>query len=134
MGICNLRHLDEEIAKRRAVTERYWELLDGIHGLKLCEPPKDVRSNYAYMPVVFEDRFGATRDDVFEALASEGIGARKYFYPLTSDFECYAGRFDSNATPVAKHIASHVLTLPLYADLAFEDVDRICEIVKGCMR
>jgi len=134
MGICNLRHLDGEIAKRRLVFERYVENLAGEKGLTLCMPPADVRHNYAYMPVVFEDAFGATRDDAFEALRAHKIFSRKYFYPLISDFACYEGRFDSSATPVAQHVSSRVLTLPMYADLSLEDVDRICSIVCGCRR
>lgn len=134
MGLCNLRHLDEEIAKREAVFLRYAERLSGVEGLRLSVPPDDVKPNYAYMPVVFEDGFGATRDEVFNALAEHGIGARKYFYPLASDYACYSGRFDSNETPVAKDIASRVLTLPMYADLPLEDVDRICEIVSKSKR
>lgn len=134
MGICNLRHLDEEIAKRKVVAERYWDLLDDLPGIKLCRPSTDVRHNYAYMPVVFEDEYGATRDEVFDALATEGIGARKYFYPLTTDFECYRERFDSSRTPVAKETASRVLTLPLYADLSLTDVERVCGIVRGCRK
>lgn len=134
MGICNLRHFDEEIAKRESVAERYWELLEGVSGVKVCRPPEDVRSNYAYMPIIFDDAFGATRDEVFDALAAEGIGARKYFYPLVSDYACYRGRFDSSDTPVASDVASRVLTLPMYADLALEDVERICSILKGRAR
>jgi dTDP-4-amino-4,6-dideoxygalactose transaminase len=134
MGICNLRHVDEEIAKRKVVAERYWALLDGILGNRLCLPPEGVKHNYAYMPVVFQDAFGATRDDVFSALAAEGIKARKYFYPLVSDYACYRGRFDSSETPVANDVASRVLTLPMYADLALEDVERICMIVRRCKR
>lgn len=129
MGLCNLRHLDEEIAKRKAVAERYWKNLADIEGLKLCLSTEGVEPNYAYMPVVFQDEFGTSRDEVFEALASEGIGARKYFYPLTSDFSCYSHRFNSKETPIAKDIANRVLTLPMYADLASEDVERICKIV-----
>ena len=81
------------------------------------------------VPVVFEDEFGATRDEVREALLAQNVYSRKYFYPLTSDFECYAGRFDSSKTPVAAHAAQRVLTLPMYADLALADVDRICDTV-----
>ncbi|WP_172135667.1 DegT/DnrJ/EryC1/StrS aminotransferase family protein [Adlercreutzia sp. ZJ473] len=129
MGICNLRHVDNEIAKRKAVAERYWELLGGVPGVKVCVPPSNVRHNYAYMPVVFDPaEFGATRDDVLDALAREGVGARKYFHPLVSDYACYAGRFDSSDTPVAREVAARVLTLPLYAGLALADVDRICGI------
>lgn len=132
MGLCNLRHVDEEIAKRKVVAERYFELLGAIRGLKVSVPPSNVVSNYAYLPVMFTEGFGATRDQVFDALADEGIFARKYFYPLISDFNCYREKFSSEDTPIARRLASEVLTLPMYADLAFEDVERICEVVKRC--
>ncbi|MDD6134940.1 MAG: DegT/DnrJ/EryC1/StrS family aminotransferase [Selenomonadaceae bacterium] len=133
MGLCNLRHVDEEIAKRKKVVARYRERLNDVEGLQLNPVQKDVTPNYAYFPVVFEDKqFGATRNEVFEALAAQGIGARKYFYPLTNTFECFHNAFDVNDTPVALHMSRHVLTLPLYADLSIEDVDCICDIVISC--
>ena len=130
MGICNLRHLDEEIAKRGKVAKRYDERLSGIDGIIISKPQKDVEPNYAYYPVLF-DGFGKNRDEVFSALASEGITARKYFYPITNSFECYRDYPTAGAdkTPVAKHLGDCVLTLPLYADLALEDADRICDII-----
>ena len=93
----------------------------------------EVKSNYAYFPVVFEENlFGASREEVFDALDRNDICARKYFYPLTNTFECFHGRYDVTKTPVALHVSKRVLTLPLYADLPLEDVDRICDIVLGC--
>lgn len=135
MGICNLRHLDGEIAKRKRVTERYRERLIGVEGIQLNSVQPDVEPNYAYFPVVFDEKmFGATRNEVFEALAAERIGARKYFYPLTNTFDCFHGRFDVQLTPVAFSISKRVLTLPLYSDLTIEEVDRICDIVLSCKR
>ena len=130
MGVCNLRHLDAEIAKRRVVAERYWERLEGAPGVTVFRPTEGVKHNYAYLPVLFDPQvFGATRDDVFGALDAVGVGARKYFYPLVSDYACYRSVYSSDRTPVAKRAASQVLTLPMYADLALEDVDRICDTV-----
>lgn len=135
MGICNLRHVDEEIEKRRHVAERYWERLEGAPGVRVFRPQEGVRYNYAYLPVTFDAKaFGASRDDVYAALMAKDIHPRKYFYPLVSDYECYEGRFDSSSTPVAKRAADEVLTLPMYADLALEDVDGICDVVLSCGR
>lgn len=132
MGICNLRHLDNEIEKRRLVVEKYRELLCNVEGIKINYEQEDVKSNYAYFPVVFEDSFGAGRDEVFDKLAEHGIIARKYFYPLTNTFACFEGKFNANNTKVALDISNRVLTLPLYADLALEDVERICRIILEC--
>lgn len=135
MGLCNLRHVDEEIEKRRKVVERYREHLEGVEGIQLSPIQKDVKPNYAYFPAIFDEKvFGSSRNEVFEALGNEGIGARKYFYPLTNTFDCFHGKYDSNLTPVALHLSKRVLTLPLYADLDLEDVDRICEIIIKCKR
>ena len=132
MGICNLRHLDEEIAKRKKVVERYRERLSGVEGIKLSAIQENVESNYAYFPVVF-DGYKYTRNEIFEMLSEQGITARKYFYPLTNSFECYRNypTAGTEKTPVAQHLALRVLTLPLYADLSLEDVDRICDVILG---
>lgn len=130
MGLCNLRHIDEEIAKRKAVVEHYRARLSGVEGIQLSAVQEDVQSNYAYFPVVF-DGYKYTRDKVFAMLKEQGIIARKYFYPLTNSLACYRDlpTAGEDKTPVAKHFAARVLTLPLYADLALEDVDRICDII-----
>lgn len=128
MGICNLRHVDKEIEKRSKVVERYRKNLSGVKGIKLVPEQMGVKSNYAYFPVVF-DGYKYTRDEIFEKLKENDIFARKYFYPLINDFQCFDGKYDSKKTPVAKHIADRVLTLPLYADLDLECVDKICEII-----
>ncbi len=133
MGLCNLRHVDDEIAKRKAVVQRYRAHFSGVGGIKLCAEQQNVKSNYAYFPVVF-DGYKYTRDEVYELLKSNEIVARKYFFPLTNSFECYKDYSTAGAekTPVAQYIADRVLTLPLYADLTLEDVDRICKVILGC--
>ena len=135
MGICNLRHLDYEINMRKRVAERYWMHLDGVEGIKLSKPQKDVTPNYAYFPVIF-DGFGATRDTIYDALYGHDIVARKYFYPLTNSVEAYKDLPTAGAekTPVATYLADRVLALPMYADLAIDDVDRICEIILSYRR
>lgn len=130
MGLCNLGHLDEEIKKRKKVVEHYRERLSNVEGIKLSVVQEGVESNYAYFPVVF-DGYKYTRNEIFEKLAEVGISARKYFYPLTNSFECYRNYPTAgiDKTPVAQHMALRVLTLPLYADLSIDDVDRICNVI-----
>lgn len=129
MGLCNLRHLGEEIEKRKALAMRYRERLEGIKGIRLCQENPRVRCNYAYMPVVFDGyKFG--REEIFQALKEKNIYARKYFYPCINSYECYQNRFRAEDTPVAARISRQVLTLPLYADLPEEVVDQVCDIIK----
>lgn len=130
MGLCNLRHIDEEIEKRRKVYDRYMERLGNVDGLRFNPIQSGVKPNYAYFPMVIEKEiFGEDRNEVAKRLAQHDILARKYFYPITNSFACFQGKYDTSLTPVAEQISRSVLTLPMYADLPMEQVDRICEIV-----
>ena len=127
---------------RRGV--RFQQLRHGLFDL-LARRPVDLREMLVQLdaqdkPVVlhravlFEEGFGADRDMVASTLKDAQIMARKYFYPLTSTFPCYGGRFDPAQTPVAWQASRQVLCLPMYGELPLEDVKRICEIVLGCRR
>lgn len=130
MGLCNLRHIDENIRKRKRLTEYYYEFLEGYSGIQLLKPQAGVESNYAYMPVLFDKaEFGTSRDEVYVRLKEKNIFARKYFYPLTSEAQCYRGILDSGNTPVAKRVSESVLTLPLFADMTKKDVERVCDAI-----
>lgn len=130
MGICNLRKINEEIDKRKLVFERYLENLQDMEGILLPKIQRDIKSNYAYFPVIFNhDRL--TRNEVFETLKKQNVFSRKYFYPLTNRLKCYERKINSGETPIAQYYSERVLTLPLYADLGLEDVDRICAIDKN---
>lgn len=130
MGLCNLRIVDQEIAKRKRVYERYLEQLEGIGALKLPRIKNGIQSNYAYFPIVFEKE-SIIRDTIYQVLRDHHIFARKYFYPLTNEFDCYRGKVNPGETPISQYIANRVLTLPLFADLRLEEVDRITSIIKN---
>lgn len=131
MGLCNLRHINENIEKRKRFSGYYHEFLEGCPGVILQRPQLDVESNYAYMPVLIDEaEFGVSRDVIYERLKKEDIFARKYFYPLTSEAQCYQGVLNRGNTPVAKEISEKVLALPLFADMTQEDVERVCHAIR----
>lgn len=129
MGICNLRRMDVCLNARKRIAERYDARLGNIAGIKILSRKRDIAPNYAYYPVYFDEAvFGKSRDDIYRALGKEDIYARKYFYPAVNELECYRGMFGSD-TPIAHKVSNRILTLPIYEELAMEDVDRICSII-----
>lgn len=130
MGLVNLNYIEEEIAKRNKISSTYRECLKKIPGVKYFEDIPGVKHNYSYFPIVIlEKDYGLTRDLLYEKLHDYNIFPRKYFYPLTVDFQCYKGKFQCNI-PNARYIAERVLTLPMYGDLKLESVRSICEIIQ----
>ena len=130
MGLCNLRHLDEEIDKRKRVFELYNERLSCIKGITIPPQNTDIKANYAYYPIVVDPgKYGHSRDDIYNVLAEKGIHARKYFYPLITEYDCYKTSFNSQSTPIAYDIAQRIITLPLYAEIEEKTVKMICDII-----
>lgn len=131
MGLCNLRYVEDEIAKRKRVTERYRELLSEVKGIRILKPKPEVTSNYAYFPVLIDETaYGRLRDEVYDILKENDIYSRKYFYPLTSDQACFRNKYQTVPLNHARYVSDRILVLPLYADLSLEDVAEIANLMK----
>lgn len=127
MGLCNLRHIDNDIARRKIVGNRYYERLENQPGIKLIEIPEDLEWNYAYFPVFFDG--AKDRNQVLANLESQNIFARKYFYPSMENAACYKNTGLRMKLFVSDWASKHVLTLPMSSELTIDQVDRICNVV-----
>ncbi len=138
VGLIMLDYVKGESQKRAALQKVYVEELSGCAGVRL--PPllsSDVKPNHQYFVIRIErERFGHSRDEVYDALRRHNVFARKYFYPLCSNYEHYR-RLPSAAPerlPIANRASEEVLSMPLYGELSAADVRKICAIVKGTAR
>lgn len=129
MGLCNLAHIREEREKRKRVVEKYQELLADCPGIRMVRGREDATRNYAYFPILIEEEFGCTRDQVYDALGEEGIHGRKYFYPLASDQACFRNKYYDVELPNARYASDRILVLPLYGELELVDVERIVGVL-----
>jgi dTDP-4-amino-4,6-dideoxygalactose transaminase len=131
MGSMILGCLDELIAKRRRIAAIYRERLSDLPGIRF--PPllaDDVQGTHAYLPVEIDGpEFGWSRDELYEELKTYNVYTRRYFYPLVCDYTCYRRLALQDPLTVARQVASRILTLPLYPDLAEADVQKICDII-----
>jgi dTDP-4-amino-4,6-dideoxygalactose transaminase len=132
MGLLVLEHLDGIIARRRDIDSVYREQLSGIDGLRIPpSPATNIRFNHGYFPIeIVPDRFGMNRDQLAEGLKKFNVFARKYFFPLIPDYECYRGKGPRAQLPVARQVAEHILCLPIYDSLALEDAGKISQIIQ----
>ena len=71
------------------------------------------------------------RDGLYQALKAHGVHARRYFYPLVSDFPMYRNLPSAAAAnlPVATRAAQQIVCLPIYPDLSAEDQQRVIDVV-----
>jgi dTDP-4-amino-4,6-dideoxygalactose transaminase len=133
LGLVQLRRIDAAIVRRKAIDARYRKLLEGVPGIRCLDTPPGVEPNYSYFPILVDPDYAVTRDGLYDRFRAEGIHARRYFYPLISQFPMYRGLSSADPCnlPVATAASARILCLPIYPDLAMEDVDRVAAVVTG---
>lgn len=127
-GILNLRQVDAAIAARKKVAEIYRQELRDVEGVTFFDDMQGMRHNYSYFPIFIDaEKFGKTRDELYQAMKDANVLGRRYFYPLISEFSTYRGLPSATREnlPVAYRLADTVLCLPMHHALSQSDIDRI---------
>lgn len=132
LGLLQLKHIDNAIGRRRAIDTQYRTGLAGLRGIRIPALPTESEQNYSYFPVLVEDDFPLGRDALYKRLREHEIHARRYFYPLISDFPMYSSLPSAapNGLPVASAVARKILCLPLYPTLEASDVERVIRVLR----
>lgn len=133
LGLLQLVHMPHVLQRRAQIDAQYREQLKGIKGIKCLPQGSQTVANYSYFPILVSADYPLTRDDLYQKLKEQGIHARRYFFPLISDFPMYRGlpsAFGANL-PVATHAAQQVMCLPIYPALSNADQQRIVEMIRG---
>lgn len=130
MGLCNLKHMDAVIEERKKRFDLYRALLGQTEGIRFFEDDADVGKNYAYVPILVEDHYPITRDELYRRLREHNIYARKYFFPLTPDQACYKGKYREIELIHARELAERVLTIPFYADIEEKTIKEIVSLLE----
>ncbi len=132
-GLLQLKYIDKALARRKVIAETYREKLSDIKGIHFLNDLPDIKHAYSYFPVLIDEtEYGKSRDVLYDHLKENNIYARRYFYPLISNFPTYKGLPSAvpDNLPVANEVADKVICLPIYPDLEMSDVNRIVEILK----
>lgn len=131
-GLLNLRQIDAAIEARHRVAIRYREALRPVEGIRFFDDMPGVRHNYSYFPIFVDaEKYGMTRDELFNKLREHGILSRRYFYPLISTFSTYRGLPSATVEnlPNATRIANEVICLPMHHELSEGDVDSVLQLI-----
>jgi len=132
LGLLQLKYIEENIEKRKQIAEYYYKYLSDIKGIRVLRPKDEMFHNYAYFPIfISKEEFGKSRDEVYENFKKQNIHARRYFYPLISSFEPYSelDTTKGKKLKIAEEASEQVLCLPIYPDLEFEKLTKICNLI-----
>lgn len=132
LGLLQLQHVDDALRMREEVDIRYRNALRGVEGIECLPPSPGSRHNYSYFPILVKPEYGASRDELYAAMRTRNIYARRYFYPLISSFPMYRALPSAAPAnlPVATRAAEQVLCLPIYPGLSEEQQDQIVDVIR----
>ena len=128
LGLLQLKSIDSTLQARQKIDNIYRSSFIDIKGIRCIERAGLEKDNYSYFPIVVSESYPLSRDELFEKLKLHNIFARKYFYPIMTDFTVYK-EYQSD-TPEAKRLSEQVLCLPLYPNLCMESVQKIINLIK----
>ncbi len=130
-GLLQLRNIDDAIENRKIVASKYRYLLKNVSGISILNEVEDVKYNYSHFPIFVNNNYKFSRDELYKKLKDNNIYARRYFYPLISDFPTYSGlqsALHSNL-PVAVKAANEVICLPIYPELNEDIIEYITRLI-----
>lgn len=130
-GLLQLNYIDQCITSRRVIANYYREALKETPGIRLLPAGTEDEGNDSYFPILIEQEYPLTRDELYSTFREHDIYARRYFYPLVSDFPMYRGlpSADTKKLPVAKQVAEQILCLPIYPDLLLTEQNKVIELI-----
>lgn len=131
-GLLQLQHMDNAWVRRKEIDVFYREQLAGLRGIQCLEDAGEMVANYSYFPILIQPEYPITRDALYQKLKDHGIYARRYFYPLISDFPMYRGLPSAQRSnlPVAVDAAAKILCLPMYSALTHQELVRVVKVIQ----
>lgn len=131
LGLLQLRYVEQAISRRGAIDRLYRELLADLPGIRCVGDSGELVRNHGYFPILVEADYPLSRDALYDTLKAAGFHARRYFYPLISDFPMYRGlpSASRDRLPVAASVAERVLCLPIYPALEDQTVRDIVAVL-----
>lgn len=130
VGVGELKHLDEYVAKKIWMAKLYSELLVGVPGLKLpTTKPENKNVFWMYAVLVDEKKIGLSRDKLRIELKNAGVDTRDFFYS-PSDQPVLKDIIGVERFVHTESIAANGLYLPSGLTITEEQIRFVCQKIK----
>ncbi|HLZ24033.1 MAG TPA: DegT/DnrJ/EryC1/StrS family aminotransferase [Ktedonobacterales bacterium] len=129
IGIEQMKKLDDILARRRRLAERYNAILPDIPGVSIPYVPDDTEHTYQSYCIRLDPARVAPRNDVMERMLALGVATRRGIMAIHEE-PYYASRFGRVALPVTEAATRETLLLPLFASMTEEEQDRVIEALR----
>ncbi|WP_373532724.1 UDP-4-amino-4,6-dideoxy-N-acetyl-beta-L-altrosamine transaminase [Vampirovibrio sp.] len=133
LGHSQMKRLDEFVAKRHQLAQRYDEQLADLPVICPKQHPDSYSALHLYPIQVDAKQTSKTRKQVFEALRARNIGVNVHYMPVYLQPYYRDLGFKAGHCPQAEHYYNQAITLPLYYDLTFEQQDQVVQALREAL-
>lgn len=129
LGRSQLTRLDRHIERRRSIAQVYYQKLGEIEELILPFDADWADSAFHLFPIQFTGELESRRDDIYQDLKTASIDTQVHYVPVHR-MPYYVGKVPGpEAFPNAEAYFSRCLSLPLFPDLSYKEIERITELL-----
>lgn len=132
-GLLQLKHIDDALTQRQTIADRYTAALSQVKGIYPVKNSGQKTSNNAYYPIRVQNDYPLSRDGLYQKLKDNNIYARRYFYPLISQFPMYRSMVSAQPENLvhATLISEQIICLPIFPELTQEEQEKIINLLNS---
>lgn len=130
LGLSQMQRLDEFVAKRHAIAQRYDELLAGMAIVTPWQDPESYSSVHLYVIRLKLVEMNKTHRQVYEVLRAKGILVNLHYIPVYLQPYYEKMGFRRGYCPEAERYYSEVISIPMYPTLTVVQQDRVIEAIR----
>ena len=133
LGVSQMRRLDDFVANRHLLQERYDELLSKLPVIKPYQYPDSYSALHLYPIQLDLEKIEKSHAQIFQELRDNGLGVNLHYIPIHTQPYYEKMGFKQGDFPNSEHYYSRAISIPLYQGLSFEQQDEVASILKSVL-
>ena len=125
LGLSQSDRIDEFVARRHALAERYDQALASMPLTRPWQDPDTYSGLHLYVIRLSLDRLAGSHKEVFDELRRLGVGVNLHYIPVHTQPYYQALGFRSGDFPQAERYYAEAISLPMYPGLSWDQQDQV---------
>lgn len=132
LGLAQIRRIDEFVARRHELADRYDMMLDGLPVRTPSRGSLGLSAMHLYA-IQLDETLGRKRKQIFRDMRADGVGVSVHYIPVHMQPYYKSLGFHEGDFPVSEAYYRHAISIPLYYALTFEDQDKVVKALTNAL-
>lgn len=125
LGVSQMKRLDQYVARRHQIAQRYDVLLDGLPVKTPWQHPESYSGLHLYVIRLELDKIAKSHREVFDSLRQQGVGVNLHYIPVHTQPYYQRMGFKTGDYPESEQYYAEAISLPMYPGLSDSQQDQV---------